>query len=125
MSRKVLPDVLSALLLVVYVGISAILWVVAYDQDEDKSRAALIGVAGAFTVGGAAVVGGWFNAWRTSRLQQAREGKQRKLDVYVSVLAALADYGRVCDEVMKYLGVVQDNTQDPDSPKCILRGKSW
>jgi hypothetical protein len=92
----------SVVLLTAYVGGSIIMWRVAFNLGEDRSRAAMIGAASAFSTAGAAVLGGWFTARRTSRLQQAREDKEKRRDAYVRVLGALADYGRACTDVLDF-----------------------
>jgi hypothetical protein len=111
-------------LLVVYVAISVIMWLVAFNLGDDKSRAAMIGAASAFSVGGAAVAGAGFNASRTGRMEQARQDKEKRQDAYARMLGALADYSRACTDVLHYRNVSENPPpSDKDADRIVALAK--
>lgn len=106
---RITANVLSGALMLLYVAIATVMWVSVSqfeDDQEDKSRAAMIGAASAFTAGGAAVAGGWFNGWRTSRLQQARDDKEKRREAYARLLGTLSDYRRASAEVKDFKQII-------------------
>jgi hypothetical protein len=107
MSRDAKGNAWSLILATAYVVVGVVLWVVAYQLDQDRSRAALIGAAGAFSVGGAAVLGAWFNGWREGRLRQAQQDRQDRKEAYVRLLGSLADYGDACKSVLGYKQIAE------------------
>jgi hypothetical protein len=114
----------TVVLVAAYIAVSVIMWVLAFNLGEDKSRAAMIGAASAFSVGGAAVAGGGFNAWRTGRMEQARKEKEQRQDAYVRMLGALADYTRACADVLHYRNVSENTPpSDKDADRIVALAK--
>lgn len=75
-----------------YAALVGVLWYIAYNQQDDKSRAALIGAASALTAGLAAVGGSWFTAWRTSQTHRLTEIRTVRRTHYANVLGLLSTY---------------------------------
>jgi hypothetical protein len=120
---KQLSALWTVVLPLAYVGVSVVMWVVAFNLDDDKAQAAMIGAASAFSVGGAAVIGGGFNAWRTSRMEQARKEKEQRQDAYVRLLGALADYSRACADVRDYKRTSDEYERTSEAPSSSEEDK--
>lgn len=91
-----------------YLAVAATLWTVAYNTQEDKSRAALIGIAGAVTGGMLAVIGGWFAAWRNG-LEQRRQARSSS---YAQVENAVLEYEEHRKSARDYYLELDDTTDN-------------
>jgi hypothetical protein len=102
-------------LLMVYAALAAALWVVAFDMTADKSRAAMIGAASAFTAAGAAVAGAGFNAARSSALQARRDLDQTRRLTFASLLTALRELQIACTDAAYYFAKSSDTHASQDA----------
>jgi Kef-type K+ transport system membrane component KefB len=64
-------------LLIAWAGAIFACGYLAVVNDEDKTRAALVGLAGTLGAGFAAVLAAAANAWRTGKLQDVRDARDR------------------------------------------------
>ena len=89
------------MLAVVLASIIAMLWTVAFKFLDGDSQAAMIGAAGGFTAGAAAVIGAWQGATWSSGLEQLRRDRENRLVAYVRLLGLVVDFDRCCLNIRK------------------------